>query len=49
MLLEVPPHIHHTLNSTLLAVEVLVPILEIVTPTFRPVGYMLYRLITFTV
>ena len=37
VMLEVPAHIHRMLTSTQLAIEMLAPILEIITPTFRPV------------
>jgi chromosome transmission fidelity protein 18 len=39
---EVPPHIHRMLTPTQLAVEMLSPILEIITPSFRPVSMQLY-------
>ena len=38
VLLEAPPHIHRVLTSDLLAVEMLCPILEIITSTFQPVS-----------
>ena len=36
--MEAPPHIQRMLTSTQLALDMLCPILEIITPSFRPVS-----------
>jgi chromosome transmission fidelity protein 18 len=40
--MEAPPHIQRMLTPTQLALDMLCPILEIITPSFRPVSTQLY-------
>jgi chromosome transmission fidelity protein 18 len=42
VMLEVPAHIRRMLNPTQLTTEMFTPVLEIITPSFRPVSTQLY-------